>query len=363
MLMRANKWAKYFISISLFSIIFLMILNYTIDPFNIFHVKLLKHQFQQNERFMKIEFLEKNHDNFNGYMFGSSRIGTTNPKSIEKYLPGSNVYNFTLASANFHDYAEHLRYFIKSEYPIQTLYLQLDINNMFVYGQDKTDFLRKTHPYLLDKSLVEYYFSYLTGIFPVNIVGKLNINSTNNTNNDKKEYFIDTGVWGRPDREKRISNNCDKYVKNEPSFHKAVIKREIGYTKSSENIKALKSIKEMAENNNINLHVFTTPPNHKLMDSFKIKDYLEYLRDIASVVNFYDFSGYNSITLNNCNYYESKHYRPHIGDMIAARVFSDRSKVVPADFGVFVTKKNIDKHLKRLNREIEEYDLIKARSL
>ena len=63
------------------------------------------------------------------------------------------------------------------------------------------------------------------------------------------------------------------------------------------------------------------------------------------------------------NYYESKHYRPHIGDMIAARIFSDGSKVVLADFGVFVTKKNIDKHLKRLNREIEEYDLIKARSL
>jgi hypothetical protein len=362
MLIRANKWIKYFISMSLLSIGFLMILNYTIDPFNIFHVKLLKHQYQQNERFLKIEFLEKKHDNFNGYMFGSSRIGTTNPKSIEKYLPGSSVYNFSIASANFHDYVEYLRYFIESGYPIQTLYLQLDILNMSKYGHDKSDFLRRAHPYVSDESVFAYYFSYLTGVFPVNIKGKLRLNKKN-IGSDKKEYFLNTGVWARPDREKRISNNCDEYVKHVPSFRNTVIKRELGYTKSSENLKALKRIKEIAENNNIKLYVFTTPPNHRIMDIFKIKDYLNYLRDISSVVNFYDFSGYNSITKNNCNFYESKHYRPHIGDMIAARIFSDKSKFVPSDFGVFVTKKNIDKHLKRLNREIEEYDLIKARSL
>lgn len=62
-------------------------------------------------------------------------------------------------------------------------------------------------------------------------------------------------------------------------------------------------------------------------------------------------SGYNSITLNNCNYYESKHYRPHVGDMIAARIFLDKDKVVPDDFGVFVTKENIDKHIGKLNRK------------
>ena len=32
---------------------------------------------------MKIEFLEKNNKKYNSYMFGSSRIGSTNPQDIE----------------------------------------------------------------------------------------------------------------------------------------------------------------------------------------------------------------------------------------------------------------------------------------
>ena len=91
------------------------------------------------------------------------------------------------------------------------------------------------------------------------------------------------------------------------------------------------------------------------MDTFVIKDYLAYLKDIATITDFYDFSGYNSITTNNCNYYERSHYRPFIGKLIAARIFNDKTVKVPDDFGQLVTKENITEHLQMLKKNIINY--------
>ncbi|MBL0687422.1 MAG: hypothetical protein JJV94_06330 [Sulfurospirillum sp.] len=353
--MNGKKWIKVF-SIFFFSCTLLLsATNYTIDPFNIFHTKILKHQFQMNERFMKIEYLEKHNKEFNGYMFGSSRIGTTPPSVIEKYIPNSKIYNFSISGANLYDYITHLRYFIEHKYPIETIYLQLDIDNMNSFGRSSSDYLRKLHPYTLNQSLNLYYMSYLNGLFPLNIKGKIlkNINYT-----DRTDYFLDIGISTKPDKEKAIKDDYKKFQQGVSSFNKKV-SRTVKYGRANQNLEALKNIKKLCENNNIKLYLFTTPHNKNMMDMFKIDEYLRYLEDLSSIVDFYDFSGYNTITMDNYNYYEWSHYRPLVGTVIAGRIFNDPSIKVPDDFGVFITQDNIEKHLKNLRKQIKNYDLKK----
>ena len=97
-----------------------------------------------------------------------------------------------------------------------------------------------------------------------------------------------------------------------------------------------------------------------MMDGFVTNDYLKYLREISNITDFYDFSGYNTITLNNCNYYEESHYRPLVGEIIASRIFNDKTVKVPKDFGILVTKENINQHLIDLKKQIINYDLDKT---
>ena len=40
-----------------------------------------------------------------------------------------------------------------------------------------------------------------------------------------------------------------------------------------------------------------------------------------------------------------------------AKIFDDKSVKVPKDFGVLVTKENIDQHLATLKEQIKSYDL------
>jgi len=340
--MSDKKWLQTFTLFALINFGILMAFNYLIDPFNIFHTKFLKHQFQMNERFVKIEFLEKNHHKFNGYLFGSSRIGTTQPSTIEHYIPHSKFYNFTLSSANFYDYLIHLRYFIKRQYPIETLYLQIDIDNMMYYGQSDSDYLSKAHPYTLNQSLPLYYLQYLIGFFPFNSQGKINhnLNYQQGVN-----YHLNNGTWSEDNKELELLTNCQNYVDSVEEFHRKYTPA-LKFIKVKENISALKEMVDLCYKNHIKLYIFTTPHNQNMMDTFYKDDYLNYLKSIAKITDFYDFSGYNSITTNNCNYYETSHYRPHIGELIAGRIFKDKNISIPNDFGTWVTKENVDKYLK-----------------
>lgn len=333
-MMNSSKWILVVTSFFLANISLLGIINYIVDPFRVFGSNILPHQLQMNERFVKVEFLEKNHQKFNAYMFGSSRIGVTNPSVIEQYIPNSKFYNFTLSSATLYDYMMHLDYFIKQQYEIKTLYLQLDIDNMNEYEKEESDYLFKLHPYIENKSLFLYYMKYFVGFFPVNIKEKI----LNNIDDIvEKRYFLEKGIWTLQTRENQLLKNCKEYVKGVSSFH-FKNPRTIEYTTKNKSMNALKKIVELCKSNHIKLYVFTSAHNQNMMDTFLLKDYNSYLRNISELTDFYDFSGYNSITTNNCNYYEISHYRPLVGKLIAARIFNSKKLHVPADFGKHIKK-------------------------
>ncbi len=353
--MTSKAWLKKWFIIIIFAIPFLIGVNYFIDPLNILHTSILKENFQINERFMKIEFLEKNNKKYNSYMFGSSRIGSTNPQDIEKHIPNSKFYNFTIGGGNFNDYLKHLDFFIINKFPIENLYLQIDIGNMGYYGNSHMGYLGKFHPHVSKESLNVFYLNYLTSIFPKSIFGKIKRNLF--SSNKEYEYFLNTtGMITKSKLEKEIESNCESYAKNIPSFQKKN-KRVFSNTYIEETIRDLKKIKDLTKNNNINLIVFTTPHNKNMMDTYKVNDYLDFLKRISEVTTFHDFSGYNSITMDNCNYYEFSHYRPKVGKLIATRIFNEASnKNIPDDFGTLVTKENIDIHIEKLKSQIKLYE-------
>ncbi len=328
--------------------------NYVVDPFNIFHANFLKYQFQMNERFMKIEYLEKEKTNFNSYIYGSSRIGTTDPKVIEKYIPKSKFYNFTISSASISDNFRHYLYMMNNGYKIDNIYLQIDIiDNFIAYLPLDSDYLRKAHPFVLNESLNGYYLKYLFNFFPSNTKGKIEKNLQ--SNNDA-EYNLTNGTWSRLYKDKKINENCEEFVKHEPTFQ---VSKEFNQKDfmSNKNIQSLQKWIEIAKKNNQNMIIFITPHNQNMLDDFNVNDYLKFLKNLAEVTEFYDFSSFNSITMNNCNYYESSHYRSGVGELIAGRIFNDKSIEVPEDFGVLVTKENINQHLQNLQRQIRDYNL------
>jgi len=350
--MNNRKWIKLVLLFSLLNIVFLGIVNYISDPFNVFHTTVFKKQFQMNERFMKIEYLEENFNKYNSYMFGSSRIGTTTTKTVEKYIPNSKFYNLSVQNTNLYDHLMHLKYFVKRKYSIENLYLQLDITDMASYGNDGSRYLIKLHPYVKGEPLSLFYLQYLTGVFYKNIQEKIKLN-INNQEYDKTMY-LDTGIWIAPKREEAISENCKEYVKHEETFNagerKKLVINNLSQIKSS-----LSEIKNICKKHNIHLYVFIASHNKNMMDLIDLKSYISFLKVISEVKDYYDFSGYNSIAIDNCNFYDYGHYRPYVGSLIAAKIFNDASIPVPDDFGTLVTKDNIDSYIIEKEKNMKKY--------
>ena len=86
-------------------------------------------------------------------------------------------------------------------------------------------------------------------------------------------------------------------------------------------------------------------------------------------VKLWDFSGYNSFTTEEETpseslirtmkwYYEALHYSKELGELMLDRIYDykDESRVIPDDFGILLSEKNIDDHLKRIRKQQTKYE-------
>ncbi len=126
----------------------------------------------------------------------------------------------------------------------------------------------------------------------------------------------------------------------------------------------LKTIKN--ENPNSRFIIYTSAVTLDLMVSIiknsekceYYKGWLHELVEVFSEVNH--FMTINSITNNLENYYDDNHAYPWVLKWLANKLSNVDNKNIPEDFGVLLTKDNIDEHLENIRKQIEEYDLNKS---
>jgi hypothetical protein len=323
------------------------VLNLIIDPYHIFHTNIFKLEIAVNERYNKIEYLKSNPSKYNSFLIGNSRIGTTNPHILEQYIPNSRFYNMTLATANMEDIITHLQYLIKYNQPITNIYLQLDYMDMMFWGHiDENNFLYIQHPSVSQRNPLKFYIDYLR-IFPIETFkSKIQLNTSPNGSESVHYDINSTGMWiMNKQRELEIEEHPQKFILNEPSFHTNTIniwkKDDTVYSKM---LTALHTIVDLTNKHHINLILYTPPYNHALLNNFVTNDILTYLEDISKIHSFYCFSNYNSITLDDTNYYESGHFRRKVGALVAAKIFNDKKITTPDDFGIYITHDNFQQY-------------------
>ena len=135
------------------------------------------------------------------------------------------------------------------------------------------------------------------------------------------------------------------------------------YKYDNEYIDILKEIK----NNNLNSKfiIYTSAVTSDLLVSIikngkRWEDYKRWLHELVEVFGEVNhFMTINSITNNLENYYDDNHAYPWVLKLLANKLSNVDNKNIPEDFGVLLTKDNIDEHLENIRKQIEEYDLNK----
>ncbi|RAZ24215.1 hypothetical protein [Campylobacter hyointestinalis] len=363
-----KKWVILFAVFATMFIGFIGVVNFVVDPYGLNQLISIKkfntNKFSNEKVITRFKLISLVENNFNAIMLGTSRTGVMDPSIVDKYLQAK-TYNISFPGSNLDMqnklflYAHHFNKNIK--------YLVYGIDFMaFNQNRDKKEFpefyeledkirkYEKISKFNLYLNIKTFTYSILT------ILGNI-------FNKPLEQVYLKNGMLDYKNYIQQYNNgvyNFDQEAKMQMKgyFSKNGIYKN--YKFSYDYLEYFKNIIQFCQNNNIKVFVYIPPMFSDHFDalfSANLYDEFElFKKELAKITNFVDFTGHNIISENKNNYWDSSHLKTELTEVIMARIFDNKSVEVPKDFGVYVTKRNIEQHLDNLRKQIKHYDLNKT---
>lgn len=302
-----------------------------IDPYNVFHVNHIRDNgVEPNKNYIKMKYVLQHPDKFDSFLFGSSRVGSIHVENI----PGERCYNMTYSIGLPAEHLDNIKSFIKKNIIPKRVYIGVD---SFSYTENRenhyTQPLRCPYEYA-QSNPIDFYSLYFDLYIAIESL------RTTFAYEPRKDYdmtFYEYGWW------------CEYGKETEMDWSSAV--PEIGADNLLyETLDDIREIVNICNEYGIELIVFTNPMHQITYEASLEKDYLVFLKELAAITPYYNFSGLNAVTLNTDNYLDTSHYNAYIGDMMIDCICNG---VVDEDlyedgFGVYVTKENVEELILKL---------------
>ncbi|HOW35840.1 MAG TPA: hypothetical protein PL155_05440 [Candidatus Omnitrophota bacterium] len=327
--------------IAVFPLGSLAIYNYTLDPYCVLGKDPRYNNIEPNIHFLKRNYLKKNKNKYDSYIFGSSRISNIDVKKI----PGGVYYNMYYSESIPPEELEDIRWMIKEGFVIKNVLIALDDFSFKIdpKGHGSKTLYRRPPP----GNLLEDFNFYLSYVFAQPDFKILKSVLKKNKDGESTLYDLyDTGEFLRPHVDKRIEKDIPGHIKSSTFLETT----HYGGDRIKETVKIMAEIKEICEKYNIGFKFFINPLHKTTYFDNDIDQLNKFKRELSRVSGYWDFSGLNSITTNNYYYYETSHFRSMVADMVIARIFGLRNIRIPDDFGYYVTAKNVEQHIEDLKR-------------
>lgn len=315
-----------------------MIPSIAVDPYNVFHWKHIRNNgVEPNKNYVKTKYILDNTDKFNGFIFGSSRVGSLHPERIKEL----NVYNMTYSCGTPGENYETLQEFIAAGVDVKLVIMGVDSTSYTeTYESHNKMQLRATYKYLKDNpdAFFNKYFD------PVMVCNSM---ETIRQGNDIEgfEAFYDYG-WNLDYNHKQKEN----WDRSEVFMGK--------YFALNETLNDISKMVSLCKDNDIELIVFTNPMYKTTYEASLDKSYGFFLKELAKITPYYNFSGINKYTDDDQYFVDGSHYIAEVGDiMIDTMLYGYIDPVAYGQgFGVVVDEEKVDSFLNSLGIEDLSYE-------
>ncbi len=309
----------------------ILFFNIIVNPYKVFSFHYFKLGSEPNMRYLKTKFLHDNPAKFNSFLMGSSRINFLDPGEIES----DKYYNLTSPGATPFQHYEDIKRMKKDGVEIKNLIIGLDFLSFAPSPKQKNTQLTLLDPPNTLSEKIEFFKKYIFLRPEYDFVKK-----TFNSKSIDYTSIHKNGTFYFPGTDNEIEQNISQHVKKE--IFKNSSFRYIDYTNYTDALNVIDSIVEFGKNHNIKTTFFIHPTHHITYLDLDFEKYFEILTRLTEITGFYDFSGLNSIAIDNYNYHETSHYRKDVGKLIISKIFNQPSRKIPDDFGRYVNNKNIN---------------------
>jgi hypothetical protein len=310
----------------------LMLYNYFTDFYGVFSQNISKSKHEPNFRLIKTRYLINNPNKYNKLIFGSSRVG-----KILAYRRDQEAYNMYYSEGVPAEFLEDISTLIEGNCIPSEIYVGLDIFSFRILPEKhKTQLLRL--PFQNDP--MENLATYLQMLVDPPKIGfpeyEIATNFDYENSGSPLHFMVDT----------LIEANIEKHMKDK-KFDNIQIYRGKRIQKT---LLELEEIKALCIKYDIKLKVFMNPIYAGTYSQYPIEEVKFIKKVLADVIPFVDYSGFNKVTVNRKNYYESSHYRYFIGDSIwndltGKEQFSIAKQVSPASIDTLFTMELNDRRV------------------
>ena len=323
---------KFIMKLALFLVLLVLLVipfNVWADPYNIFHAASIRDNgVEPNKNYIKTKYILEHKDDYDSYLFGSSRAGFID---VSK-LPDGNWYNLSYSEGLPKEQYETLKTLIEQGEIPKQVYLSVDnISFLVDPACHENELYRQAFPYagsVADK--IGFYTSYLDTITTMEALSVV------------EGYEGDTPAL----QQRMYTTGCENlnlditFDGDNPEAYWA----DYYNPRIDEAVEEIKLIVELCEAYDIQLTVFTNPLYIATYEKSVRKGYLEFLEKLVEVTPYYNFSGYNRITMNNNYYFETSHFTPEAGDIMMDIIENGTTEdeKYGQGFGWYVTKDDFE---------------------
>jgi hypothetical protein len=319
--------------LTIFFLIGIFTFNYSIDPIRV--------ESDVTTRSQKYNDLMKYRPDT--IMLGGSRIQFLSTNDVKQYTRDT-VYNISMTNMTLFEQLKYVEFAIK-EFNIKNIIIGL---NYYTFGENAKKYELDFDEDLLKKGITFQYIkdivqSYLTTSMTIDAI-KISLNKEKYEERKKfdkygsRTMFMQNQIIGGRNWEVRSNKTLKSYKKTFNDFQL-----------STKKMNYYRKIVDLAKNNNITIHIFTTPIHSSLyklaLDSSSLSAMNRWKKDLALIHEYYDFMNINSITVNSDNYIDVSHIKQQYGSLIFGRIFKNKNIKIPDDFGIYINKDNFKNYL------------------
>lgn len=271
-------------------------------------------------------------ENFNSFIFGSSRSQAFKCVEWEKYLDkDAKSFHFDAHGEGIYGIANKVEYIDKLGENLNNVLVILDRTILSVKENRTKSHLYISPPTLSNESPFQFYYKFIEGQINYKFLFSYFDYSIFKTYRDYMEGVIlndnfpnrnnpiNCEIWYGKDQEiKEDSLGYYDKLKEDGIFYNRPLKNYDKCEIDTKEVLQLKSIKRIFDLHKTDYKIIISPNYDQIPLE---EEQVNLLNDIFGKENIYNFSGRNKFTEPVGNYYEDSHFRPNVADEILKIIY------------------------------------------
>ena len=362
--MKILIWVKVLLSLILIIVFSVCLINYIVDPYNLYKTNLFKNKPKEFEYMRLIKAINIEKIKPSSIVLGTSRAEMAIDPDHEYFIKPS--YNLANAGSTMYE----TKYYLKEAILQGKLKKVLLVADWRMFNDVSMKKVIDFETYFENRNIYKYLLNYKVFKDSLFTIKNKNIVSLYNNNGQMKEDYLYKIVLSNGGHYKTM-------IKEEKNYYKELSDNNLYKDTQKSSLLDFIEILELCYKNDIELDIVFGPSHIRQWEAFDYykdyetlltwkKDLVEIVQKVANKFNkipfrIVDFAVYNEYTSEKIPteenqsmvyHYEGSHYKPKLGEMLLKSLSSGDYH---NNFGVELNNKNIDSHLQKLREDRNKF--------